>query len=80
MIRRETQLKKSWFESLIDDTTLSEKLVLILWCGLPYLIWLMTDNLNIIYKIILSICIFILLTLFCWLFGKFMSSEERDWN
>ncbi len=80
MIRRKPELKKSWFEILIDDTTFPEKLVCITWCGLPYIIWIMLDNLIIWYKIIGTIGVWLLLTLLCYWFGKFMSSEERHWN
>ena len=68
---------KGWFEEWLD-ITFPEKMITILWCGMPYLIWMMADGLDIMYKIPISIGVWILLTLLCWLFGKFMS--ERDWN
>ena len=79
MNRREPQLKTSWFEEWLDITFM-EKLVTIAWCGLPYIIWLMFDDLIIVYKLLVSIGAWILLTLLCYWFGKFMSSDERDWN
>ena len=39
------------------DITFPEKLVTIAWCGLPYLIWLVADDLSVVYKISLSIVI-----------------------
>ena len=77
--RREQTLKKGWFEEWLDITFM-EKLVTIAWCGLPYLIWLMVDGLSILYKIPITIGVWVLLTLLCYGFGKFMSSEERYWN
>ena len=68
---------KGWFEEWLD-ITFPEKMITILWCGMPYLLWMMADGLDIMYKIPISIGVWILLTLLCWLFGKFMS--ERDWN
>ncbi len=78
--RREPVLKKGWFEVWIDDFSLPEKLVTIIWCGLPYIIWIMADSLNVVYKILISIGVWILLTLLCWWFGMFMSSGDRHWN
>ena len=78
--RREPQLKKGLFELIIEETTFLEKLVLILWCGLPYLVWMMADGLELMYKIPISIGIWILLSLLCYWFGNFMSSDQRDWN
>ena len=77
--RREQTLKKGWLEEWLD-ITFSEKLVTIAWCGLPYLIWLIADGLNVVYKVLVSIGVWILLTLLCYWFGKFMSSDQRDWN
>jgi len=77
--RRKPQLQKGWFEEWLD-ITFSEKLVTLAWCGLPYVLWLMTDNLNVVYKVLISIGVWILLTLLCYWFGKFMSSGERYWN
>ena len=77
--RREQTLKKAWFEEWLDITFM-EKLVTIAWCGLPYLLWLMFDDLIIVYKLLASIGVWLFLTLLCYWFGKFMSSEQRDWN
>ena len=77
--RRETLLKKSWFEEWLD-ITFPEKLITIAWCGLPYIIWLMVDGLAVGYKVLASIGVWILLTLLCYWFGRFMSSGERHWN
>ncbi len=41
---------------------------------------MMAENLDVVYKIPIVIVVWILLTLLCWWFGHFMSSEERDWN
>ena len=38
------------------------------------------DGLELWYIVLISIGIFILLTLLCYWFGKFMSSGDRDWN
>ena len=35
--------KKGWFESWIDDTTFIEKIVYIIWCVLPYGLFIMLD-------------------------------------
>ena len=72
--------EKSFSEMLISDTSFPEKLVIIAWCGMPYLIWMMADGLEIMYKIPISIGMWILLTLLCYWFGHFMSSDQRDWN
>ena len=77
--RREPQLKKGWFEEWLD-LSFVEKLISIMWCGMPYMIWMMTDGLELMYKIPISIGVWILLTLLCYWFGVFMSSEQRDWN
>ena len=77
--KRTNYREKDGFEAWLD-TSFSEKLVSIMWCGLPYMIWLMLDNLSIIYKLVISIGVWILLTLLCWWFGKFMGSIERHWN
>ena len=80
MIRRREQIKqKGWFETWIDDLSFSEKLITIMWGGLPYIIWIMADGLDVIYKILISIGIWIFLTLCCYWFGKFMSSQDRSW-
>ena len=76
--RREQLLKKSWFEEWLD-ISFPEKLVTIAWCGLPYLIWMMVDGLAVGYKVLASIGVWILMTLLCYWFGVFMSSEDRDW-
>jgi len=80
MIRdRHKPQSKGWFEEWLDITFV-EKLVSIIWCGVPYLIWLMADGLNVPYKVLVSIGIWILLTIGCYWFGKFMSSDQRHWN
>ena len=70
---------KGWFEEWLD-LSFMEKLMSMMWCGFPYLIWLMSDGLSILYKLLLSIGVWILATLLCWWFGNFMSSDEREWN
>jgi len=77
--RRNNYREKDGFEAWLD-ISFPEKLVTIMWCGLPYMIWIMLDNLSIIYKLVISIGVWILLTLLCWWFGKFMGSMERHWN
>ena len=47
---------------------------------MPYIIWLVVDDLIIVYKVLTSIGVWILMTLLCYWFGKFMSSDEREWN
>lgn len=80
MIHRRHQLKsKGWFEEWLDISFI-EKLVTIMWCGMPYIIWLVVDDLIIVYKVLTSIGVWILMTLLCYWFGKFMSSDEREWN
>ena len=69
---------KSWFEEWLDISFI-EKLVTIMWCGMPYLIWMMSDGLFITYRILTSISVWLFLTLLCYWFGKFMSSDERSW-
>ena len=71
--------KKGWIEEWLD-LSFVEKLISIMWCGMPYLIWMMADGLELMYKIPISIGIWILLSLLCYWFGHFMSSEERHWN
>ena len=80
MIRRHQPKQKGLFETIIEDTSFIEKITLIVWCGLPYLIWMMVDGLSVIYKIPISIGIWILLSLLCYWFGNFMSSDQRHWN
>tara|TARA_Y100000034_G_scaffold87403_1_gene104828 strand:- start:280 stop:525 length:246 start_codon:yes stop_codon:yes gene_type:complete len=77
--KRNRYKEKDGFETWLD-ISFPEKLVSIMWCGLPYMIWLMLDNLSIIYKLVISIGIWILLTLLCLSFGKFMGSGDRYWN
>jgi len=77
--RRNQPRPKGWFEEWLD-ITFPEKLVTVAWCGLPYLIWLMADGLGVGYKILVSIGIWILMTLLCYWFGMFMSSGDRHWN
>ena len=79
MIRDRHQPKpKGWFEEWLD-LSFVEKLISIMWCGMPYLIWMMCDGLELMYKIPISIGKWILLTLLCYWFGVFMSSQDRDW-
>ena len=70
---------KGWFEEWLD-LSFMEKLMSMMWCGMPYIIWMMADGLELMYKIPISIGIWILLSLLCYWFGKFMSSDQRDWN
>ena len=80
MINKRNQPRpKGWFEEWLD-LSFMEKLVTIMWCGMPYLLWMMSEGLNIGYKIPISIGVWILLTLLCYWFGVFMASEERHWN
>ena len=80
MIRdRHKPQSKGWFEEWLD-ISFPEKLITIAWCGLPYLIWLMADGLEVWYKVLVSIGVWILMTLLCYWFGKFMSSDQRHWN
>ena len=67
---------KGWFEEWLD-LSFMEKLVTVMWCGMPYIIWMMVEGLEVWYRVIASIGVWILLTLLCWWFGKFMS--EREW-
>ena len=67
---------KGWFEEWLDFT-FPEKLITIAWCGMPYIIWMMAEGLELIYKIPIVIGVWILLTLLCYWFGHFMSG--RDW-
>ena len=71
--------KTSWLEDWLN-ISFPEKMITILWCGMPYLIWIMADGLGILYKILTSMGVWIFLTLCCYWFGKFMGSEERHWN
>ncbi len=71
--------KKGWFEEWLD-LSFMEKLMSITWCGMPYLLWMMSEGVSIVYRILIAIGVWILMTLACWWFGHFMSSEERDWN
>ena len=67
---------KGWFEEWLD-LSIMEKLVTVMWCGMPYMLWMMTEDLLVMYKLPIVIVIWILLTLLCYWFGKLMS--ERDW-
>ena len=63
MIRRREELKhKGWFEQWLD-ISFPEKLISIMWFGMPYLIWMMADGLDIWIRVLVSIGVFILLTL-----------------
>ena len=77
--RRHQPKPKGWLEEWLD-LSFVEKLISIMWCGMPYLIWLMSDGLDIMYKIPISIGVWILLTLCCYWFGTFMASDQRHWN
>ena len=77
--RRNKYKEKSFMEMIISDTSFPEKLIVIMWCGMPYLIWMICDGLEIWYKVTISIGVWIFLTLCCYWFGKFMSSEDRSW-
>ena len=69
MIHRRNQPKpKGFFEEWLD-TSFPEKLITIAWCGLPYIIWMMCDGLEIWYKVLVSIGVWILLTIGCYWFG-----------
>ena len=78
--RRHNYKEKSFMETLISDTSFPEKLIVIMWCGMPYLIWMMSEGLGMMYKVPVVIVVWVVLTLLCWWFGHFMSSDERDWN
>ena len=68
---------KGWFEEWLD-LSFMEKLISMMWCGMPYLLWMMCGSLDVMYKIPISIGVWIVLTLLCYLFGKIMS--EMDWD
>ena len=81
MIHKKSNYKeKGFIETLISDTSFPEKLIVIAWCGMPYLLWMMAEGLGVVYKVPIVISVWILLTLLCYWFGHFMSSDERDWN
>ncbi len=77
--KKYTDRKKGWFEEWLD-LSFMEKLITIAWCGMPYLLWMMAEDVIVLYRIPIVIVIWILLTLLCYWFGHFMSSSERDWN
>ena len=77
--RRHQPRPKGWFEEWLD-LSFMEKLISIMWFGMTYMIWIMADGLDVWYRVIVSVGVFILLTLLCYWFGHFMSSSERDWN
>ena len=80
MIRdRHKPKPKGWLEAWLD-ISFPEKLVTIAWCGLPYIIWLMADGLAIGYKVLVSIGVWVFLTLCCYWFGVFMANDQRHWN
>ena len=72
---REKDLFEEWL-----DTSFPEKLISIMWCGLPYIVYMILDGLTMWVKVLSSISIWILLTLLCWYFAGYMSSDERHWN
>ena len=71
--------EKSFMEMLISDTSFPEKLIVIMWCGMTYLLWMMAEGLGVVYKVPIVISVWVLLTLLCYWFGHFMSSEDRSW-
>ena len=71
--------ENSFMEMLISDTSFPEKLIVIMWCAMPYLIWMMAEGLEVWYRVLTSIGVWLFLTLCCYWFGKFMSSEDRSW-
>ena len=77
--RRDKTKPKGWFEQWLD-ITFPEKLITMAWCGMPYLLWMMFEDFNILYKVPMVIGVWALMTLACYWFGHFMSSDERDWN
>ena len=78
IVRKDKYKPKGWFESFLDDTTFLEKIICLIWCSaMPFIIWMMCDSLELTYKIIITIGVWLLMTLCCYWFGKFMS--ERDW-
>ena len=77
--RRHQPRPKGWFEEWLD-LSFMEKLISIMWCGMPYILWMMSEDIIVMYRIPIVIVIWILLTLLCYWFGHFMSSSERDWN
>jgi hypothetical protein len=80
MIRRRTpQSRKGWLEEWLDFS-FPEKLISIMWFGMPYIIWMMADGLDIWIRTLVSVGVFIFLSLLCYWFGMFMSSGDRDWN
>ena len=82
MIRNREPIKdKSFFDKLISDTSFPEKLIVILWCMFPYFLYIMLDFLTVWwYRILGTVGVWVILSLFCYWFGVFMSSEDRDWN
>ena len=82
MINKRNQPKpKGWFESFIDDTTFIEKIAYIIWCGLPYGLFIMLDFIpNILTRLLSVLLIFTILSLLIYGFAVFMSSDERNWN
>ena len=77
--KRNQPRTKGWFEEWLDLSFI-EKLITFAWCGMPYLIWMMSEGLGMMYKVPVVIVVWVVLTLLCWWFGHFMSSDERDWN
>ena len=76
--KRNQPRTKGWFEEWLDLSFI-EKLITFAWCGMPYLIWMMAEGLEVWYRVITSIGVWILLTLLCWWFGNFMSNQDRHW-
>ena len=70
---------KGWFEEWLD-LSFMEKLITMMWCGMSYMLWMMSEDIIVMYRIPIVIVIWILLTLLCYWFGHFMSSGERHWN
>ena len=80
MVRRREQIRnKGWFAEWLT-LSFMEKLISIMWFGMTYMIWIMAEGLDVWYRVIVSVGVFILLTLLCYWFGHFMSSDQRHWN
>ena len=77
--KRNQPRHKGWFEEWLD-LSFMEKLVTIMWCGMPYMLWMIAEDVIVMYRLPIVIVIWILLTISSWWFGHFMSSDQRDWN
>ena len=66
MVRRREQIRnKGWFEEWLN-LSFMEKLISIMWFGMTYMIWMMAEGLDVWYRVIVSVSVFILLTLLCY--------------